>query len=69
MQIALRTAGGAPSLATLDSGIPVSDFEPLTARLSKTLAFPRFRAAVLGFSLSARCCSPRSGCMAYSRSS
>lgn len=49
MQIALRTSGSVPSLSALDPGIPISDPEPLAARLSKTLAFPRFRAAILAF--------------------
>ena len=57
LQIAVRAAGDEVSLAremrkeigALDPAMPVSEAEPLSARLSKTLAYPRFRAAILAF--------------------
>jgi putative ABC transport system permease protein len=54
MQIAIRVAPGAitppirDQILALDPAIPISDPEPLEAALSKTLAYPRFRAAILG---------------------
>jgi len=47
----VRGAAVAPVLAALrsiDPGVPVSDAEPLDARVAKVLAYPRFRALVLG---------------------
>src|SRR5262249_30171858 len=36
-------------LAAFDPGIPVAEIEPLTSRLSKILAYPRFRAMMFAF--------------------
>ena len=36
-------------IAAIDPSIPINDIEVLTARLAKTLAYPRFRATVLAF--------------------
>ncbi len=36
-------------IAAVDPFLPIRDAEPLTTRLAATLAYPRFRAAVLGF--------------------
>jgi ABC-type antimicrobial peptide transport system permease subunit len=36
-------------IAAVDPSIPITDAEALTSRLSKTLAYPRFRATVLVF--------------------
>jgi ABC-type antimicrobial peptide transport system permease subunit len=36
-------------IAAVDSSIPINGIEALTARLAKTLAYPRFRATVLAF--------------------
>jgi ABC-type antimicrobial peptide transport system permease subunit len=55
VQIAVRTAADAGSMgkqiqeqiAAVDSLIPFAEVEPLSARLSRTLAYPRFRAMVL----------------------
>ena len=57
MGIVMRTAGDEGSvvqemqrqIAAVDPSIPVNEVETLTARLSKPLAYPRFRAMVLGF--------------------
>jgi putative ABC transport system permease protein len=56
MEIAVRVAGGAGSVGreiqhlieATDSSLPIAEPELLTTRLSKTLAYPRFRAVVLG---------------------
>jgi len=57
VQIAVRARGDASAvageirkrLAALDAGIPVGPVEPLSSRLSKILAYPRFRAMILAF--------------------
>jgi hypothetical protein len=36
-------------IAEMDPAIPLNSVEPLLARISKTLAFPRFRAMILAF--------------------
>jgi putative ABC transport system permease protein len=55
MQLAVRSAGDIGTLgqqiqrqiAAVDSSIPMNEVEVLTARVAKTLAYPRFRAMVL----------------------
>jgi putative ABC transport system permease protein len=57
VQIAMRTDGAALSvapeiqsrIAAIDPSIPINEVEPLAVRLSKTLAYPRFRALVFAF--------------------
>jgi putative ABC transport system permease protein len=55
VQIGIRGAGAASgpaiqsALAGLDPGIPVAQPELLTTRIARLLAYPRFRAVVLGF--------------------
>jgi putative ABC transport system permease protein len=47
----VRGAAVAPvltALRSIDPGVPVTDAEPLADRVSKVLAYPRFRAVVLG---------------------
>lgn len=56
MQLAVRATGGGvlgsriqDHIAALDSSIPLTPVESLTNRLTKVLAYPRFRAMVLTF--------------------
>ncbi len=54
IQIAVRGPGAlAPGIqrevAALDSAIPINEVVPLLSELSRVLAYPRFRAVVLGF--------------------
>jgi len=57
VQIAVRAAGNGGlivpqiqrEIAAVDPSIPLSDAEALNSRLAKTLAYPRFRAAVFAF--------------------
>ncbi len=57
MQIAVRAQGDLglvgqqiqSQISAVDPAIPMNDVELLTARLAKTLAYPRFRAMVLAF--------------------
>jgi ABC-type antimicrobial peptide transport system permease subunit len=52
LQIAIRGSSGREiqrEVAELDPSIPIADIEPLPARLARTLAYPRFRAAVFAF--------------------
>jgi predicted permease len=56
-QAAVRAAAGAQDLPRqiqqqleqLDSSVPINDVAPIAVDISKTLAYPRFRALVLGF--------------------
>ncbi len=56
VQIAMRTAADAGSMGkqiqeqitAVDPSIPFGDVEPLNSRLARVLAYPRFRAMVLG---------------------
>jgi len=57
VQVIVRAAAGAAPLgpqvqrqiAAVDPAIPIADAYPIAERLTKILAFPRFRATVLGF--------------------
>jgi putative ABC transport system permease protein len=52
MQVAVRGGDSREIESAIEAvgpAIPVNEVETLTARLSKTLAYPRFRATVLGF--------------------
>jgi putative ABC transport system permease protein len=57
IQVAVRASGDVglmagqiqKQIAAVDSAIPMNDVEMLSARLAKTLAYPRFRAVVLAF--------------------
>jgi predicted permease len=50
MQVLARSARGLPEqIAAVDRSIPVAEVESMQARLGRILAYPRFRATVLGF--------------------
>ena len=62
IQVAVRVAGDTGSMeqqiqqqiAAIDSSIPINEVEPLGSRMSRALAYPRFRAMVLAlFALAA----------------
>jgi putative ABC transport system permease protein len=56
-EIAIRARAVGPAfehriqeqIAALDASVPINPVEPVNADISKTLAYPRFRAMVLGF--------------------
>lgn len=56
-QIAIRARAAGPSferriqeqISTLDASVPINSVEPVNAEIAKALAYPRFRALVLGF--------------------
>jgi predicted permease len=52
INVVVRAEGGRhipEQISALDPSVPINDVEPVTAEISKVLAYPRFRALVLSF--------------------